>query len=351
MLNVFPTKAVQLSMLKRDPNLDFLRVATALAVVLLHVSAVVVLNRPDVSSPGWWIANLANALTRWSVPVFVMISGALLRSGGSHIEPMKFYRGRALRLIAPLIFWTVFYVAIQAYIDGGLDLIALSKRLILGTPYFHLWYLYMIVGLYLVAPFLRMFVQASSRSALVLIYLITFSLSSLETILASLFKGGGNTFLSLFLPYVSYFVCGYLLHTGPIPSICRQAAFLTIFLGVLIALSVGAFYPFMGPKSWAVMYSNFNPLVILMSLAFFQFGRGFRITSPRVRMTIHWFAPLTLGIYLIHPFWLDRLASIGLDGFTLHPLLGLPLTFCTVVSLSTLSIALLSQIPWVKSTV
>lgn len=188
---------------RRDINLDFLRTAAAFTVVLLHVSATVVLNRPDISTSGWWIGNVVNALTHWSVPVFVMISGALLLSGLSNIEPRTFYRHRAVRLAIPLIFWTIFYIAIQAYIDGKFDLMVFVKKLIAGQPYFHLWYLYMIVGIYLMTPFLGIFVQASSRTTLILFCLFTFTLSSLETILAILFKGGGNTFLSLFLPYIS----------------------------------------------------------------------------------------------------------------------------------------------------
>ncbi len=336
---------------RRDINLDFLRTAAAFTVVLLHVSATVVLNRPDISTSGWWIGNVVNALTHWSVPVFVMISGALLLSGLSNIEPRTFYRHRAVRLAIPLIFWTIFYIAIQAYIDGKFDLMVFVKKLIAGQPYFHLWYLYMIVGIYLMTPFLGIFVQASSRTTLILFCLFTFTLSSLETILAILFKGGGNTFLSLFLPYISYFVCGHLFNTGDMPYSSRKIAFLTIFLGVFLALAAGAAYPFLGPKTWAVMYSNFNPLVILISLACFQLGRSIQITSTRAKMAIHRVAPLTLGIYLIHPFWLDRLSEVGLDGFTFHPLIGIPLTFCTAVSLSMLSIALLTRIPWVKSTV
>src|SRR5216117_2766854 len=54
------------------------RGAAALAVVILHVSAGVVRGVSDVTSAAWWIGNIVDSAMRWCVPVFVMISGALL---------------------------------------------------------------------------------------------------------------------------------------------------------------------------------------------------------------------------------------------------------------------------------
>lgn len=338
-------------MTQHDTSLDFLRAFAAFAVVLLHVSATVVLNHPDTHNSGWWAGNLVSALTRWSVPVFVMISGALLLSGSSSINVMTFYKNRWARLAIPLVFWTVFYALTQAFVDSKIDLTLLMKNIVLGKPYFHLWYLYMIVGLYLFTPFFRIFVQASKRQTLILFCTLCFTVSSLETILSALFKGGGNTFLSLFLPYISYFICGYLLYTTPICSNIRKPLLISVFSGILIAFFVAALYPFIGSKTWGVMYSNFHPLVILMSIACFQFLRAINVTSLLMKNMIKKLAPLSLGVYLIHPFWLDRLAENGLDGFTLHPAIGILITFFTTLALSILSITLITHIPWVRRTV
>ncbi len=338
-------------MIRRDINLDFLRVISAFAVVLLHVSAKVVLNHPDLSDSGWWVGNIINAFTRWSVPVFVMISGALFLSESSNVSPERFYRHRAVRLVIPLLFWTMFYLAMQVALEGKFDLGVQIKNVVLGRPYFHLWYLYMIVGLYLFSPFVRIFVQASDRDTLILFCIITFTISGLETLLASLFKGGGNTFLSLFLPYISYFVCGHLLNTSEIPRYSLMKLFLTLFLVLILAGSVAAALPFLGSKTWGVVHSNFEPLVIFLSIACFQLGRSITAMPLILRRAIGVVSPLTLGIYLIHPLWLELLAKFVFNGFAFHPALSIPLTFFAGMGLSILSIGILIRIPLINSIV
>ena len=82
---------------RRDIRIDLLRVVGAIAVVWLHVSARVVTASPDVLNMGWWAGNLADAMSRWSVPLFVMASGALLLSPDVEAEPGRFYRRRGLK--------------------------------------------------------------------------------------------------------------------------------------------------------------------------------------------------------------------------------------------------------------
>ena len=57
--------------------LDNSRIIAILAVVFLHVSAGVV-TESVIGTESWWVGNLYDSLVRWCVPVFVMISGAVL---------------------------------------------------------------------------------------------------------------------------------------------------------------------------------------------------------------------------------------------------------------------------------
>lgn len=53
------------------------RVLAIVFVVMLH-SAAFYYNNFNAANYGWLVGNAGNALSRWAVPVFVMISGALL---------------------------------------------------------------------------------------------------------------------------------------------------------------------------------------------------------------------------------------------------------------------------------
>ena len=57
---------------------DTIRVCGLIAVMLIHICGFG--RRPALAedAAGWWICNLLSALSQWAVPVFVMLSGALL---------------------------------------------------------------------------------------------------------------------------------------------------------------------------------------------------------------------------------------------------------------------------------
>ena len=143
---------------------DILRIAAAFAVVCVHVSADVAVN-PNDTLLQWWMGNIGEVIGRWAVPVFVMVSGALLLGERKSFTPKEFYVRRAGRILVPLIFWTIVYLIFRRLRShtGGT---ALLTDTIKGVPYGHLWFLYMLMGLYAVTPLLRSFVAANSQATI-----------------------------------------------------------------------------------------------------------------------------------------------------------------------------------------
>lgn len=61
----------------RQSNFDLLRIISTISVVLIHVNATVA-NSNNISIVGFNICSLINIITRFSVPCFVMLSGAFI---------------------------------------------------------------------------------------------------------------------------------------------------------------------------------------------------------------------------------------------------------------------------------
>ncbi|SEM32072.1 Surface polysaccharide O-acyltransferase, integral membrane enzyme [Syntrophus gentianae] len=335
----------------RDFRIDLLRVAGSFAVVVLHVSARVVITSPDVHSSAWWIGNLFDSLSRWSVPLFVMVSGALLLSRNVEEDIFSFYRRRATKLLPPLVFWTAFYLLIQHIGGHTLTPTAVVKSIIMGSPFSHLWYLYMISGLYLITPFLRHIVTASSTRELLIFITGTFTIAAIESSYSSFWGCLSTTFLSSFLPYVAYFVTGYYLYNLSDRTSRINDLLIAVFAGFLLASGTGGLFILMGPKSWDVMYSYLNPIVIVMSLCVFRFGLNSQFLSSTTTKLLGPIAPITLGIYVIHPFFLIALGRFGLTPFLHHPIIGIPLISLTVFILSATSSRLLAAIPFLRAMV
>ena len=80
--------------------LDNSRILAVCGVVFLHVAAGVVLGH-EVGTGDWWFGNVYDSVVRWCVPVFVMISGALLLDPGKKEDLSTFYKKRLARVLLP----------------------------------------------------------------------------------------------------------------------------------------------------------------------------------------------------------------------------------------------------------
>jgi surface polysaccharide O-acyltransferase-like enzyme len=328
---------------QRNPNIDTLRVVAAYAVVWLHVSVWVVYGDPSVESSGWWVGNLVDSFTRWSVPLFVMLSGMLLLSASASATPLDFWRKRLRRLLPALVFWTLVYFAFRYFFEPPFELKDAIKSLLKGNPYYHMWYLYMLVGLTFITPYLRQLVAVISRRALLYLILGSFIIAAGE------FAYGGRvmTFLPSFLPFTGYFLAGYYIANLDYKPKKRIFIPLILLCGLVIALATGALMPSRDIKAYDFTYSYHNLLVVIMSLSIFLL----LIKAPPMTGLLQRIAPITLGVYAIHPLWMWALGKVGINGFWVHPIVGIPVTATLAFILSVLSAGLLARIPLLKRTV
>jgi len=290
----------------RLDRLDAARWLAALAVVLLHSAAQAVSDAGAYGSGDWLAANLYDSAVRWCVPVFVMVSGALLLDTGRPHDARRFYLRRATRICAPLVFWTLFYLAWRSALDwwddGRLDFSFWPRKVAEGAPYYHLWYLYMIVGLYLFAPLVRALYQRSQPPARRLWVVGILGIAILDALYRQALGAGQGFFLTWFLPYLGYFVAGRMIFDGelriPRPGLVLALSVLATAWGVSTLSEAGRLNLY--------FYDYFSITVPFMSLAAFQWI----MNSPRVP-PLSTLAPLTFGVYLIHPLFLDLADRAG----------------------------------------
>ena len=87
---------------------DYLRVIAILGVLCIHVAAPYVTMYLKLPNIQWQASVVLNGLVRWCVPIFFMVSGALLL--GRKEEPLtNFFKKRANRILIPFIIWSIGY--------------------------------------------------------------------------------------------------------------------------------------------------------------------------------------------------------------------------------------------------
>nr|WP_026123102.1 acyltransferase family protein [Nocardiopsis chromatogenes] len=304
--------------------MDLARVAAMAAVVVIHAySPLVTEVYTGQGSTSWWTSTALDAALRWCVPVFVMISGALLLGPRDETAP-AFYRKRWARIGVPLVVWTVAYLAWDMW-RTGLTLSGAVQQAASGQPGIHLYFLYVIAGLYVFTPFLRTLAGAASRGALYWFAGAALAFGAADQALGLIDGVGGTTAAARFLPFVGYYVLGWLLFHAPTgPRVLRIGLTLLITGSAAGAVGAGALAELAGEWGAGADYAFdfLSPAVIAASVGAFLVLReaGLRLASSErrtaalVSRTVRRAAAPSFGVYLVHVMVL----------FSLRDLFGMP---------------------------
>ena len=321
---------------------DLIRTIAIILVILLHASIEQYPVTSVVDSSvfvRWWSVNIYDSIARPCVPLFVMLSGALLLQPSKVEEPLRvFFKKRFSRVALPFLFWGAAYFAWRFFVNGELlTLDSIGQGLIWG-PYFHFWFLYMLIGLYLITPLLRVLVAHADWKLLRYFLLLWLVGTSAVPLLGILGVTSFNNNVFLLTGYIGYFILGvYLLKVQLRPSILYTALALglvwTMVGTYMITASIG------GSQQY-FFYDFFSANVILASVALFLLLGSFQYGKienrfPHFNGVLHFISKNSLGIYLFHIMVLETLQK-GYLGFkisltTINPALEIPLV--TVVTL------------------
>ncbi len=299
--------------------MGFARVAAMAAVVLVHAySPFVSATYTDLGSPAWWVAHVVDAGLRWCVPVFIMISGALLLRPREE-DVGAFYRKRWARIGVPLVAWTVAYLVWQSWREGTGFADSLSQAAS-GSPSIHLYFLYVIAGLYLFTPFLRTVVAHTSRTGLWWFAGVALALGAVDQLLGLVDGVGGVTAATRFLPFLGYYLLGWLLtDPGPGARDLRHGA--TAFVGGTAVTVLGAWAAAAAEGEWGsgaeYVYDFLAPGMVVAAVGVFLLLRawGTRLAeqgpNSRTNRTVAALSGLSFGVYLVHVMVLYTLRDIG----------------------------------------
>lgn len=135
-------------MSERIAYIDWLKIIAALMVVMIHTSGMLYMNNPE-GSLSYLLGYWNQELVRPAVPLFFMISGALLLRPGYDANPRKMVR-KALKLLALMLIWSFAYALVN---EHPMTLKGLVFATIKG--HFHFWFFEYLIGLYLLTPLFK----------------------------------------------------------------------------------------------------------------------------------------------------------------------------------------------------
>jgi len=326
------------------------RVLATVCVVLLHVTSSALYKYNQVPNFHWWIGNVYDSFVRFSVPLFLMITGALLL-GKQHDYPI-FLKKKVLRIFLPFVFWTTIYIGYNflepPQFNGKLAsqsnfewILQQAKE---GSSY-HLWYMYMLLGIYVAMPLLAKII-AKVRKLYLELFLLTWVLF---ISLSASYTSNSNFEWNLwyYLGYLGYVVLGYYL------SIINTKSKRVSTLAV-ITFTIGLFVTFYGTFYYTDKtgvfcknyYSYLIPNVLLMATSVYVLLKNADIKLNGVLKTARNIIDKhSYGIYLSHILVLNYLIMYGVDWNLIHPLIGIPLTTIITLIVSVAIVYLISKVP------
>ena len=336
---------------------DLLRVLAAFAVVVIHIST---RWMPDtqVGSISWAVLCAYDALTRWCVPLFVMLSGAFLLDPDKTVTLRDLFFKYILRVLAALLVWGSVYAVLD---HGHTDFhftwpqIKAALGLVLrGDTHYHLWFLYMILGLYLVTPLLRAMIRGSQRGTLHWFFLLAFLFSSLIPVLRGFFPDlmspvlrWVNQFeLHAVLGYTGYYVAGYYLKHYTLKPPVRRAVYALGILGAAGTFWINHVLSVRQNFFHGDLFVYHSPTVAMMAAAVFLLFRSLPwkpLTGWKRVFSLS--ASISFGAFLCHDLFIKLLGYFGITSLSIHPILSVPILSAAVFLGSLLLSWAISKIP------
>ena len=335
---------------------DVLRVLAVFFVMVLHTSGE---NWHDagVNTYEWSILNLFNSISRWCVPVFVMISGALFLNHDIPIK--KLYSKYILRLVVAFIVWSIAYSFIWNIVDKR-DVVKFFRAIIKG--HYHMWFIYMIIGLYMITPFLKKIIVDNTLTKYFIVLAFIFALLVPEIIsIINLFSSQYGDFaesvveqvhLKMVLGFTIYFIVGSCLNNV---TLSNKAKLIIYILGIVGFVSTVVFSLIISKKLGkpiAIFYSNESVNVFFEAVSVFVLVKSiiskFKFSDKTINV-ISLLSKYSFAAYLIHALILTMLNKFAnLHSLTFNPILSIPIVSTTTFILSFGISAILNHIPIVK---
>lgn len=326
-----------------------LKVISLFAVIVLHTASPLLMDFKKADLNNWLVADFYNALVRFAVPVFVMISGALLL----HLEYElgDFLKRRLTRVIWPFLFWSLIYIGYSWYNED----IAFSSdawantRIILHQlkygAYYHLWYVYMLIGLYLLIPVIGKFVRNATEKEILYFLLVWFVVMVFSQPYLSRYEPLID--VHYFAGYVGYLVLGHYLAFKELPQNGLKTPLIIYFFLCLAGITFGTYLLSANNKDLStLMYEPLGPFIVLFSSGIFLLARVTVFKLPESLIKVRGLAgALSLGIYLCHALFLTLLDGEGVNYKLCNPIFSIPITALVCFLLSFLLIFIISKIP------
>ena len=318
---------------KRMDWIDLVKVIASFMVVFQHsISHIWTSCSPE--SLLWKASHFPFIFSRCAVLLFFMCSGATMLQKERDLNTL--FRKNIFSLLKVYFCWMIIFgmVSCISLYQENLASIrtcvnAIAKSILFG--HYHTWFIFTLIGLYLITPFLSLIVQDTFRMRYFLLLSFVFSICIPMFQNMGLLERFSNTLnsidISFVLGYVLYYVLGYRI------SKMEWKSQYTIISVIAFIVSLGAscfitmFHSLQTGSATQALLGDFSILTFFMTISLFAIFKS--MEQMKISSIVSKISFLGFGIYLMHPLFLDYINKV--TNFKIFVVIPLFYLFCIVI--------------------
>ena len=339
-------------------GLDLLKIVSAFMIAVIHASSGV-FNNHELGSLVWKEGLVLNAATRFAVPAFLMISGALLL--GRKISLEKALKKAVIAGIA-LFVWSFAFILTRKILWNDGDVVYDTVMIIFNKRVSgHLWYGYLLIWIYLFSPILNILYESLSNKMRIYFIILGLLVPSAVDSIINYFSFDvqllqNSFFIYMNLGYISVLFIGRMIYEnkekisvilGGVSSVIGLVLTILLTEGISMRLGTSTHTFFSELEIGNIMYA-FGIMLLGCKL-------NWKGDNTFIKKIIIKVSELAMGIYFSHALvmWLIG-DNISIQGITLKIDNSVPecLLFVCIIFIGTvIMIAPLANIPYLKKLV
>ena len=321
----------------------------------------------EIGSSTWWVLNTYNGLSRFSVPLFFLMLGALLLNPLKDLSMKEIYLKLLIPVLTSFLFWSTAYVLFSYVIYSPETFSNFNFRdfistVLQGDPYRH-WFVFLIIQLYLVLPFLRVIAKDLNICRCFLILWMIFSLfTNTLNRTAAVFNLSptASSFVyetlgvlsrikpTMVIDYIGYAVLGYYIHSCNITKKAGIPALIVFAASIVYTIIMSNYLSVKTGEPNQMFFENLSFNNCISAASFMVAMKAFSENvwyKDRTYKIILFFSAGAFGLFMTHAFVLRLLTAFNLDGLSFGAALSSPV-LCIAVTLVSVTVSyIIKKIP------
>lgn len=346
---------------KRLVHYDLVRVIAIFAVIVVHTSGSFYRALAPVASFNWQVSNIYSTSGKFSICIFMMVSGLLFLNPKKNVTIAALFKKNILRIAVAFVFWSIAYALFGLHVKirmNGYQPAYLHDFFIdLINGNYHMWFCYMIIGIYMVVPFLRlisgdeklmryfMLLSVIFVSIIPVVQLLPDTVSVPVSLVVTQLK------LNFVLGWTGIFVIGYYLSYCTVSRKAEVIIYVLGILSLLITIAVNGYMSVRNNQTYEPLYDLTNINILLTAVAVFILFR-LHVSkvefSERAKRIILNLSECSFGIYFIHVFLIIVFQQYKLDTMLYNAVIAVPVLSAGVFVVSWILIYVFRKIPFAR---